>query len=298
MPTPTSRLTPLLLRLLGFKRVFVSASATVKEVDDLLLRPEPFGPPRRLRRDVQISVSHEAGWPVYLVAPAGRPAGERVVYSHGGGWIHQIQPAHWRLIAEVAAGGDASVTVPIYPVAPLGTAGTVVPAIADLLGALVEQHGADHVTAMGDSAGGQISLSAVLLLRQRGLPPLHRTVLISPVLDASFRNPAIDRVEPRDPWLSRPGLRVAVDLWRGDLPIEDTMVSPLFADLSALGPLMIFSGTRDITNPDSRLFVAKACAAGVEVEFREVADLVHVYPLLPTPEGRQARQTIINSLRR
>jgi acetyl esterase/lipase len=297
MPTPASRLIPPFIRLLGYKKVWVSASATLKEADDIQLRPEPFGPPRRLRRDAQISVSYDNGWPVYQVAPRGRMPAEYVVYSHGGGWIHQIQPAHWRLIAEVAVGSGSSIAVPIYPLAPLGTAGTVVPAIADLLAALVDRHGADHVTAMGDSSGGQITLSAVLLMRQRGVPPLHHTVIVSPVLDASFSNPGIDQVEPRDPWLGRPGLRAAADLWRADLPIEDLLVSPLFADPSALGPLTIFSGTRDITNPDIRSFVSKAREAGVEVCYYEAVDLVHVYPLLPIPEGRQARQAIIETLR-
>jgi len=75
------------------------------------------------------------------------------------------------------------------------------------------------------------------------------------------------------------------------------LVSPLFADPSALGPLSIFSGTRDITNPDIRVFVSKAREAGVEVDFHEAADLVHVFTLLPTPEGKQARQAIIETLR-
>jgi acetyl esterase/lipase len=122
-------------------------------------------------------------------------------------------------------------------------------------------------------------------------------VLISPVLDASFSNPTIGQVAPKDPWLGRPGLRAAADLWRANLPIEDMLVSPLFADLSALGPLTIFSGTRDITNPDTRAFVSKARKAGVEVEYHEAADLVHVYPLLPIPEGKRARQAIIEAVR-
>ncbi len=63
-------------------------------------------------------------------------------------------------------------------------------------------------------------------------------------------------------------------------------------------PGMMILAMTPITNPDTRLLVAKARAAGVDVDYHEGADLIHVYPLLPTPEGKQARQTIIRKLGR
>ena len=292
MPSTISRLLPSLFRLLGYKRVFASGPATLDKVDQMLVRPPSFGPPRLMRRDVRISVRHDTGWPIYLVEPRGSTPTRYAVYAHGGAWINQIHPLQWRFIAAVAAGSGTAVTVPIYPLAPLGTAGNVVPAFADLLQNLADRHGGDRVSVIGDSAGGQIALSAALLLRERGAPPLHRTVLISPSLDLTFANPEIDAVEPRDPWLARPGPREAVELWRGKLALDDVLVSPLFAELQGLGPLAIFSGTLDITNPDTRLLVTKAREAGVPVDFHESVDLIHVYPLLPIPEGREALREI------
>ncbi len=61
MPSAASRLLPPLIRLLGYKRMFASARATLDKVDDLLVRPVAYGPPRRLRRDVRIHVSHDRG---------------------------------------------------------------------------------------------------------------------------------------------------------------------------------------------------------------------------------------------
>lgn len=297
MPSPAGRLLPPLLRLLQFKRLFASPAATRARIDDLQVRPASFAPPRLLRRDVRVDVRHEGGWPVYEVAPrGGRPTGH-VLYAHGGAWYGEITPVHWRVVAGLAAASGASFTVPIYPLAPVGTAGTVVPAVADLLAGLVERHGAGQVTAMGDSAGGQIALSAALLLRDRGVPPLRRTVLISPALDLSLSNPGIDLVEPLDPWLARPGIRAAIELWRAELPIDSPLVSPLAGDLTGLGPLLLFNGTRDITSPDIRLLVTRAREAGVEVDLQEEPDLVHVYPLLPVPEGRRARRVIAAALR-
>lgn len=97
--------------------------------------------------------------------------------------------------------------------------------------------------------------------------------------------------------MGRDGLRVFVECWRGSLAISDPRVSPLAADLHGLGPLTVFSGTRDILNPDARLLVGRATNAGVDVDYREGAGLPHVYPLTPTPEGRAARVLIIEQLR-
>lgn len=296
-PSPAGRLLPPLLRLLRFRREFEHPERMLRGVQERLLRPVPFGPPRRLGPVVvEVDPDHATGWPVYRVLPRDRTPERAALYVHGGAWVNQIHPLHWRLVARLAARSGAAITVPVYPLAPRGTATTVVPPVADLLTTLTDRYGAGRVTAMGDSAGGQIALSAALLLRDRGVPPLHRTVLISPAVDLTLANPEIDLVEPRDPWLARPGTRAAIELWRGGLPLTDPLVSPLFGELAGLGPLTVFSGTRDITSPDTRLLVERARAAGVPVDHHEEEGLVHVHALLPVPEGRRARRVMAEVL--
>ncbi|GMA20903.1 hypothetical protein GCM10025862_29240 [Arsenicicoccus piscis] len=56
-------------------------------------------------------------------------------------------------------------TVPIYPLVPYGTAAEVVPRFADLVMASEQRWGTTVLA--GDSAGGQIALSAAILLRDR-----------------------------------------------------------------------------------------------------------------------------------
>ena len=96
--------------------------------------------------------------------------------------------------------------VPIYPLVPFGTAGNVVSVVASLVHIL---NGTGSTCLAGDSAGGQIALSAAVVLRDRFQIRLPQTVLIAPALDLSLTNPAIDSVEPTDPWLRREGLRVS-----------------------------------------------------------------------------------------
>ncbi|UFS96208.1 alpha/beta hydrolase fold domain-containing protein [Nocardia huaxiensis] len=296
MPSFLSRrVMPGYLRVTRANRAYIDTERARAHVRENSIRPQPYAPPRRLRSDVAIEVSREAGFPVYTLTPrSGRTSGS-VVYIHGGGWVNEIKPQHWALAADIAARAATTVTVPVYPLIPFGTAGQVVPAMAKLVADNVARYGAACLA--GDSAGGQITLSAAVLLRDEQQLKLPRTVLISPALDQSLRNPEIDVVQPSDPWLGKAGARVFIEYWRGDLPVDDPLVSPLAADLPGLGPLTIFCGTRDIVHPDTKLLVAKARAAGVEVDYHEGRDLLHVYPLTPTPEGKVARRLIVERIR-
>ncbi len=154
---------------------------------------------------------------------------------------------------------------------------------------------------LGDSAGGQIALSSAILLRDKGFfEQPCRLFLIAPALDAAMANPPeIPALEPRDPWLSRPGIAEYVRYWRGGLSIDDPpLVSPLSAELTGLTALTIFTGTRDILNPpDAHLLARRATAAGgVDADVIEGEGMVHVYPLLPIPEGRAARRRIVDAI--
>jgi acetyl esterase/lipase len=292
-PSFRSRALPVVLRYTR-ARTYRNAQSARDHVDQRASRPQFYGPPPGLRKDVDLHLDRHSVWPIYTLTSRASHAPQRTVfYLHGGAWVNEIASQHWRLAAQIAADARVQVVVPIYPLVPFSTAAQVVPTIAELV---AEKAAPDHsVCLAGDSAGGQLALSAAVLLRDERRLVLPQTVLISPVLDVSLTNPLIDAV--RDPWLTRVGLLEFAKRWCGELPMTDPMVSPLNADLSGLGPLTVFSGTRDLLNPDARLLVDKAAAAGVEIDYHEQSGLVHVYPLTPTPEGRAARALIVECLR-
>jgi acetyl esterase/lipase len=294
VPSLSCRLIFGYLRMTRANRIYTSPDQARTHIEQRSIRPRRYGPPQSLRSDVTVAVEDRQGWPVYSLTPASGEIRGDVVYIHGGGWVNEIARQHWQLAAQIAAEAGMSVIVPIYPLVPFGTAEHVVSAIADLVHNMTKT---GSTCLAGDSAGGQIALSAAVVLRDRFQVTLPRTVLIAPALDLSLANPEIARVQPSDPWLGRDGLQVLVECWRGSLAITDPRVSPLAADLHGLGPLIVFSGTRDILNPDARLLVRQATSAGVDVDYHEGAGLPHVYPLTPTPEGRAARALLVARLR-
>ena len=76
---------------------------------------------------------------------------------------NEIASQHWQLVAQIAAEANMRVTVLIYPLVPFATAIEVVPTIVDIV---LEHSSTRGAVSLGsDSAGGQIALSAALLLR-------------------------------------------------------------------------------------------------------------------------------------
>jgi acetyl esterase/lipase len=280
------------IRAMGGKRELSSPQLTIGRANEHVLRPESYAPPKNIDATVRIAVRTVAGWPVYTVTPRTGPVNRRALYVHGGAWVHEISPFHWWLVAGLAASTGTEFTVPIYPLVPRGTAAEVVSGVADLAAQLVTQAGASAVVLLGDSAGGNIVLAAAQLMRDRGVAAPRDVVLIAPVIDMTFSDPLIYRIEPRDPWLNVPGPKAAAELWRGELPIEHPLVSPVNAPLAGIGRITLFSGTRDITHADAITLAKKARAEGHPLDFHQRANMIHVYPLLPVPEGAEARATI------
>lgn len=296
MPSLRSRALSAALIATGRRRRFASAEAVRARVAQSARRPASHLPPRRLGRVADISRTFVGAWPVYDVCPLGAEPAAQVLYVHGGGYVSELVRPHWSLIRTLVTQAQARVVVPAYILAPRGTADRTVPVATDLLSGLIES-GDGGTVLIGDSAGAGMALAAAQRLRDATGAQPSRIVLISPWLDVSMSHPDQEAIEAADPMLARPGLREAGRLYAGTLAADDPRVSPLHGTFAGLAPLTVFTGTRDLLTTDSRELLRRARADGAEVEFHEAAGLPHAYPLLPVPEGRAARDRIVELIR-
>jgi epsilon-lactone hydrolase len=295
-PSWQSRCVNALLRLLPLKKQTASAAAVQEHVRRLELRPASHAP-TGLGRGVTVTLKNVAGWPVYYTAPTANPEGGNVVlFLHGGGYVNEIVRAHWRIVGTMTREAGVRCVVPIYPLAPRGTAIDVVPATGDLLRKLLDEAGAAKVTVVGNSAGAGLALAAAQWLRNCGHRQSNGLVLISPGVNLSVDRPEQVAIAARDPINDIPGTIEMGRLYAGNLDVFHPYVSPLKGDMRGLAPMIVFSGTRDFLYPDSIELAAKARAAGVPVELHLRRDQPHNYAGLPTPEGRQAREVILRAV--
>lgn len=291
-PSLWSRLLDALIRVIGRKRQWASASTVHARVRRLARRPASHRP-TGIGRGARATLRAAEGWPVYHVEP-GRDGGARhhVVFLHGGGYINEIVRTHWRFVDHLTARAHAHCIVPIYPLAPRGTAADVVPATGRLLRETVATHGAENVTVIGNSAGGGLALAATQWLRDAGFSRPKGLILISPALDAQMDYSEQVAIAADDVMQDIPGLTEAMRLYAGDLDVTHPFVSPLNGNLRDLPAMTVFTSTFDLFYPDSIALSHKAARAGVPVEMYVRSGLPHNYALLPTPEGREARDII------
>jgi acetyl esterase/lipase len=283
------------LPLRGGKRRLASVERTNRHITATARRPPRHAPPRLLVSHMKIGVRQHEGWPLYDLAPEATPSCH-LIYLHGGAYISEITRSHWWLAAAVVRKVPCRVVLPIYPLGARAGAEQVVATVGRIAAQLIAEAGGKRVVLAGDSAGGGIALAVALALRDQGLAP-SRIILISPWLDAAVRQPEQAALERRDAMLGLAGLRQAGRTYACGLSLDDPRVSPICGDLSRLAPITVFTGTRDLLNPDSHRLSRRCAEVGTSCELIEAPGMPHVYPLMPTPEGRLARQRLVKLLR-
>lgn len=243
----------------------------------------------RLRSLVFDETSH--GMKVYHVGTTGKNE-HAVLYLHGGGYVSQITPAHWRFVDKLCQETGAEIVVPIYPLAPEHDYDESYTQLTTVYENLCKRYGADAITLMGDSAGGGLALGLAESLPQYNLEQPANLVLISPELDLSMRNPKIRDYFDADPVLAPWGMAQMGDLWADGDEIENFRLSPINGDVSALRNVLLLAGTREIYYPDCAELAQKLITAGVRSDMVIGQGMNHDWPLLPIPEARKARRRI------
>lgn len=246
----------------------------------------PGDPPKDILRRMKIDVASHGAHRVVTVAQRAGPVRGRLLYVHGGGYVHRLAPLHWRFIARLATELGVECTVPLYPLAPEHSCDEGIAFVAEVYRDLLAAHGAEHLLVMGDSAGGGL---AVAMLQQVEVQPAG-LLLNAPWLDGGVSDASQVALERTDRMLNRFVLSTWAKWWGGGRSLADPRVSPLFGDLTHLPRTLIFCGSADILVADARRF---AEATGVRTTYVEEEGMMHVYPLLPLfPETARAWREI------
>lgn len=215
-----------------------------------------------------------------------------IVLVHGGGFSSGSPRTHRQFAARLAQASGARVLVPDYALAPEEPYPAGLDDIVAVYAALAEQGvGAAEVVFLGDSSGGGLALSALLKLRGLGAPMPRALVLLSPWLDLTLAGEShtTNRAHPNP---AEAELRRAASWYAPAETHRDPLVSPLFADLSGLPPLLVQAGGHEVLLDDAVELVARAKAAGVVAALSVAPGLWHVYQHCDCPEARDAVEEI------
>ncbi len=252
----------------------------------------PALPSQAFRNKFCVWEDIQEGQRSFTIAPRGCGTNSlRILYLHGGGYILDLWPQHWTIIAGLIERTSATVVVPVYPLAPEHDWQPAFKMVHAAYKQLINEVGTGKVVVAGDSSGGGMTLALAEQIRDEGRLLPAALVLFSPWLDVTMSDPAQPNLDKIDRMLSIDALRRAGVEWAGQLPTTDPHVSPLFGSLAGLPPIVVFSGTEDLLHPDARRLAIKAKTSGVPFTLYEYPHEFHVwmggYPQF-IPEGRRA----------
>ncbi|HEY6763061.1 MAG TPA: alpha/beta hydrolase fold domain-containing protein, partial [Baekduia sp.] len=136
---------------------------------------------------------------------------------------------------------------------------------------------ASDIVFAGESAGGGLAVATLVTARDRGLPLPAAAFVMSPYADLTLAGTTLDTRGPLDPLLSREALQARVpDYTAGQDPALG-LISPIFADLSGLPPLVIQAGTHEVLLDDALRLARQAATADVALTLDITPGVPHVF---------------------
>jgi acetyl esterase/lipase len=200
-----------------------------------------------------------------------------IILLHGGGFVLGSAFGYRPLAGALASAAGAGVLVPDFRLAPEhphpAALDDALAAFAWLLEQGVEP---DSVSVCGDSAGGGLAMSMLLALKGGDLPMPGGGILLCPAVDVEG-----NLQDPDDP---RHVLTFEVTsrftgAYLGDHPPNDPIISPLYADLSGLPPLLIQGASGDHVIADAHALAKRARKHGVYARLEVYPVDAHVFQL-------------------
>jgi acetyl esterase/lipase len=129
----------------------------------------------------------------------------------------------------------------------------------------------------GESAGGGLAIATLVNARDRGLPLPAAAFVMSPYADLTLAGTTMETKREVDPLLSRELIQARVADYTGGQDAALGLISPIFADLSGLPPLIIQAGSHEVLLDDAVRLARQAAAADVEVTLDITPRVPHVF---------------------
>jgi len=233
-----------------------------------------FPTPPEVKVDVVTAPDRPAEW----LTPPGARTDAAVLYLHGGGYVIGSPRSHRHLAAAIARAAGTRALLLDYRLAPEHPfpAG-LEDAVAAYQWLLAGGVAPARIVVAGDSAGGGLTMATLLALRERGLPRPAAAVCISPWVDLTNSAASYATKAAVDPIVTLDSIALLTQAYIGTGDPKQPLVSPLYADLRNLPPLLIHVGSDEVLLDDALGLAARARTAGVDVTIREWPAMIHVW---------------------
>ncbi len=288
----TYYITLFVLRLKGIKKQFSQDPIDYQKVrkEDVHTPKSSFFRSERVRR-FQIADSN------ITEVKANNEAKKLILFMHGGAFISGPAKHHWDTLKTIYEKTSSTIWMCDYPKAPEHQIDAITQNIDRIYQQALEQFSSDKIILLGDSVGGNLILTLIQrLVKSNGEMP-KKIILVSPILDASFENSAIDELESNDPILSKKGVLSAKKMAAGNRSLKDPIISPLYGSFEGFPETIMYLAENDISYPDQRLGEEKLRQMKTKLTVKVGEGMPHIWPFLPVmKEAKKSLLEIIDEI--
>src|SRR6266550_125871 len=216
--------------------------------------------------DVTFEADTVGGISGFWAKPARPRKGAAIIHVHGGWFNFGSARAYRNLVGHIASSAGADAFIPDYRLAPENLFPAAVTDVETCYRGLVDK-GIDKIAVTGDSAGGDLALVLLSIASapayEGGRAPVG-AVAISPVTDLALTGESFETRAAADPYFTKSQVAGLVASYLGETDPKNPLASPLYGDVSGLPPIRVHVGDDEVLLDDSRRYVARAVAAGVD----------------------------------
>ena len=269
-------------------------STEQRETLDAILRQSPFpfdsavSEQRRLLRefasaqplpaDVTVTPAVLGGVPTAEITVDGIEPRRTVLYFHGGVYVigDAFQAAD--LASQVGRRTGAKVISVDYRLAPEHPYPAAVDDALAAYQALLEGGTApSDIALVGESAGGGLAVATLVNARDHGLPLPAAAFVMSPYVDLTLAGATMETKREADPLFTPEAFPARVADYTAGQDAALGLISPIFAEVSSLPPLIIQAGTHEVLLDDALRLADVAANADVEVTLDITPGVPHVF---------------------
>jgi acetyl esterase/lipase len=212
-----------------------------------------------------------------------------LLYLHGGGYSIGSLRSHREPVSRLCAESGVRGLLVDYRLAPEHRfPAQLVDAKAAYRWLLDAGIDPSRIVVAGESAGGGLTLSLLVSLRDEGAPLPAAAICVSPWIDLEMRGASMT-YNARFDYVSREVLEVYARRFVARSERRDPLAAPVHADLRGLPPMLVLAGGAEVLLDDARALTARARDAGVDVRLEIEDDMIHAWPLFSgMPSARRA----------
>ena len=228
--------------------------------------------------EVTVSAGELGGVPTAEVTVDGIEPRHVVLYFHGGVYVIGDAFLAADLASQVGRRTQAKVISVDYRLAPEHPYPAAVDdALAAYEALLRNGIAPSDIAFAGESAGGGLAIATLVNARDHGLPLPAAAFVMSPYVDLTLAGASIETKRDVDPLFTRELLQDRVADYTAGQDAALGLISPIFADLSGLPPLIIQAGTHELLLDDAVRLAQQAATADVEVTLEITPRVPHVF---------------------